>query len=113
MDTPGCGCPWDLRLTVAARDTAAAAGRLTRTTWAAAGARKTFHYSLERCTPPCHVAWAVGAVAACPATFKIGMLYLSHAFGRVASSRSCTGGSKPVCRISSRRQRAAAAEEEA
>lgn len=66
MDTFGCGCPWRLRLTVAAGEAAAAAGRLTRTAWTAGGARKAFHYSLDRCTPPCHVAWAVGARPAAP-----------------------------------------------
>lgn len=66
VDTFGCGCPWRLRLTVAEGEAAAAAGRLTRTAWAAGGARKAFHYSLDRCTPPCHVAWAVGARPAAP-----------------------------------------------
>lgn len=37
-----------------------ASGTLQRTTWAAGGARKTFHFTQTRCTPPCHVALAVG-----------------------------------------------------
>ncbi len=42
-------------------ETAVASGVLLRTAWAAGGRRKTFHYSHPRCTPPCHLALAVGA----------------------------------------------------
>lgn len=41
-------------------ETVVASGALQKTTWAAGGARKTFHYSQPRCTPPCHIALAVG-----------------------------------------------------
>ena len=40
---------------------AVASGVLQRTAWCAGGARKTFHYAQPRCTPPCHIALAIGA----------------------------------------------------
>ena len=64
VDAPNAACPHDIRITVAANQTAVASGQLLRQTWAAPG-RKTFHFSLPHATVAAHVAFAAGTPLLC------------------------------------------------
>lgn len=66
VDTPGAASTYELRVTVASVEVAAAPGRLLRQT-RAPGGRRTFHFRLDAPAAPCHMALAVGAPHACDA----------------------------------------------
>lgn len=59
VDTPNAACPFDIRVTVGAHETAVASGELTKQTWASQN-RRTFHFTLKHLTPPRHLGLAVG-----------------------------------------------------
>lgn len=60
VDTPTHACPFQLQITVAAHQVAVSCGALQKQTLSHDGPWKTYHYHLERASPPCHLALAVG-----------------------------------------------------